>query len=311
MDNTDGLRTFDAAIAIITGAASGIGRALSEELARRGAHVVLADRQIALAQEVVAGISARQGTARAVEIDVTDFSTVERLVQDTAHTHGRLDYLFNNAGLAVGGEAGLYQRKDWQPVLEVNLHGVVNGVQAAYPVMLKQGYGHIVNTASMAGLCPSPMTVSYAATKHAVVGLSTSLRIEAAEAGVRVSVLCPGLIRTQILRGGGKYGKDLMSLSPEQQDKLVERPRPMEPADFARHALNAVASNKAIIIIPGGWKLLWWLNRLSPTLMLWLSRRMYRSIKSRLADTASGTSKEGASHPETGGPEPPPCSGCT
>ena len=141
---------------------------------------------------------------------------------------------------------------------------MVNGVQAAYPVMRTQGYGHIVNTASMAGLCPAPMAVSYAATKHAVVGLSTSLRIEAAEAGLRVSVLCPGFIRTPILRGGGKYGKDLRQLSPEQQDRLVERSRPMEPADFARRALNAVARNQAIIIVPGGWKLLWWLNRLSP-----------------------------------------------
>ena len=249
----------------MTGGASGLGRALSEELARRGAQVVLADRQIELAREVAAGITARQGSAQAVEVDVTDFPAVERLVQDTVQTHGRLDYIFNNAGLAVGGEARLYQREDWQPVLEVNLHGVVNGVQAAYPVMLKQGYGHIVNTASMAGLCPAPMAVSYAATKHAVVGLSASLRIEAAEAGVRVSALCPGFIRTPILRGGGKYGKDLRHLSPEQQDRLVEQTRPMEPADFARQALNAVARNRAIIIVPGGWKLLWWLNRLSPS----------------------------------------------
>ena len=294
MDTADGLRTFDAAVAIITGAASGIGRALSEELARRGAQVVLADRQIELAREVAAGITARQGSAQAVEVDVTDFPAVERLVQDTVQTHGRLDYIFNNAGLAVGGEARLYQREDWQPVLEVNLHGVVNGVQAAYPVMLKQGYGHIVNTASMAGLCPAPLTVSYAATKHAVVGLSTSLRIEAVEAGVRVSVFCPGLIRTQILRGGGKYGKDLMHLSPEQQDRLVKRPRTMDPADFARHALNAVARNKAIIIVPGGWKLLWWLNRLSPAFVLWLIQRRYRSIQRQLADTASGSPQESA-----------------
>ena len=224
---------------------------------------------------------------------MTDFPAVERLVGETLQTHGRLDYLFNNAGLAVGGEAHLYQREDWQLVLAVNLHGVVNGVQAAYPVMRTQGYGHIVNTASMAGLCPAPMAVSYAATKHAVVGLSTSLRIEAAEAGLRVSVLCPGFIRTPILRGGGKYGKDLRQLSPEQQDRLIERSRPMDPADFARRALNAVARNRAIIIVPGGWKLLWWLNRLSPTFVLWLIRRMYRSLKRQLADTASPTSAEG------------------
>lgn len=286
------LRTFQAGVAIVTGAASGIGRAVSEELARRGAHTVLADRQIGLAHEVAAGITAGGGTAGAVEVDVTDFTAVERLVRDTVQTLGRVDYIFNNAGLAVGGEARLYQPEDWRLVLEVNLHGVINGVQAAYPLMLRQGYGHIVNTASMAGLCPAPLAVSYAVTKHAVVGLSTSLRIEAAEAGVRVSVLCPGLIQTPILRGGGHYGKDLMRLSPEQQDSLVRRPRPLDPAEFARQALSAVARNTAIIIVPGGWKLLWWLNRLSPRFMLWLSRRMYRSIQRRLADTVSPPSQQ-------------------
>ena len=154
--------------------------------------------------------------------------------------------------------------------------------KAAYPVMLKQGYGHIVNTASMAGLCPFPMGVSYAATKHAVVGLSTSLRIEAAEAGIRVSVFCPGFIRTQIMYGGGKYGKDLMQVSPETQEKMVQRLNPMDPADFALHALNAVVRNIAIIIVPARWKLFWWLNRLSPSLVLWLSRRVYQWTKKTL-----------------------------
>src|SRR5439155_13844601 len=103
---------------------------------------------------------------------------------------------------------------DWHKVFDVNLRGVVNGVQAAYPVMLRQGFGHIVNTASVAGLLPTPTIVSYCAAKHAVVGLSTSLRVEAAEAGVRVSVLCPGAIKTPILEGG-KYGKMLQPLPPE------------------------------------------------------------------------------------------------
>ena len=285
------LRTFNEAVAIVTGGASGIGRALSQDLARRGAHVVLADRQIELAQEIAAGINASWGTATAAELDVTDFSAVERIVQETVQQHGRLDYIFNNAGLAVGGEVRLYQPEDWKRVLDVNLQGVVNGVQAAYPVMLNQGYGHIVNTASMAGLCPFPMGVSYAATKHAVVGLSTSLRIEAAEVGVRVSVFCPGFIRTQILHGGGKYGKDLMHVPPEVQEKLLQRLNPMDPADFALHALNAVVRNKAIIIVPARWKLGWWLNRLSPSLMLWLGKRIYRKEKQRLAGSTLTHSK--------------------
>ena len=211
------LRTYQEAVAIITGGASGIGRALAEELSRRGAEVVLADRQIELAEEVAEGIREAGGMATAAEVDVTDFAAMQSLVQNTLATLGRLDYFFNNAGIGIGGEVRHYGIEDWHQILDVNLHGVVHGIQAAYPIMIQQGYGHIVNTASMAGLMPAPWSVSYAATKHAVVGLSTSLRIEAAALGVRISVLCPGVIDTPILQSAGKYGKMLQPIAPEVQ----------------------------------------------------------------------------------------------
>jgi short-subunit dehydrogenase len=155
--------------------------------------------------------------------------------------------------------------------LDVNLRGVIHGVQAAYPIMLRQGFGHIVNTASMAGLLPTPLVVGYGATKHAVVGLSTSLRVEAAPAGVRVSVLCPGVIRTPALIDGGKFGKLLQPVPQETQRDLWEAQRPMDPNRFAEKALRAVARNRAIIIIPWWWRIVWWVNRLSPSLGLWLA----------------------------------------
>lgn len=275
-DNT--LRIFDGAVAIITGGASGIGRALAETLARRGASVVLADRQLTVAQEVATGIQESGGKASAAELDVTNFSAVEQLVQETTQAQGRLDYMFNNAGIAIGGEASLYNIDDWKAVLDVNLYGVVNGVQAAYPLMIRQGYGHIVNTASMAGLLPMPMGVSYATTKHAVVGLSKSLRIEAAQHGIRVSAFCPGVIRTPILQGG-KYGKRLQPISKQLEDKILERSRPLDPASFAAKALDALARNSAIIIIPGWWRIFWWMSRLSPSLVSYLSARTYRSMQ--------------------------------
>ena len=278
MERNGTLRIFDGAVALMTGGASGIGRALSEALSRRGASVVIADRQVALAQEVAAGIQERGGKASAVELDVTDFPAVDQLVRATAQAHGRLDYMFNNAGIAIGGEVRVCQIEDWDSVLNVNLHGVVNGVQAAYPVMLSQGYGHIVNTASMAGLLPMPAAVSYATTKHAVVGLSKSLRVEAASYGVRVSVLCPGFIRTPILYGG-KYGKNLQAVPPEVQEEFIRKYRPMEPAVFAEKVLDALARNKALIIVPGWWRLFWWLSRLSPALESALAQRSYRSVR--------------------------------
>jgi len=271
------LRTYQEAVAIITGGASGIGRALAEELSRRGAEVVLADRQIELAEEVAEGIREAGGMATAAEIDVTDFAAMQNLVQNTLATLGRLDYFFNNAGIGIGGEVQHYDIEDWRRILNVNLHGVVHGIQAAYPVMIQQGYGHIVNTASMAGLMPAPWTVSYAATKHAVVGLSTSLRIEAAAVGVRVSVLCPGVIDTPILQGAGKYGKVLQPIAPEVQRAYWQRLRPMPADRIACRTLNALAKNQAIVILPSWWRGIWWLNRLSPSLGLHLSKRLYRA----------------------------------
>jgi NAD(P)-dependent dehydrogenase (short-subunit alcohol dehydrogenase family) len=272
MTQDNRLRTFDGAVAIVTGGASGIGRALGEALARRGAQVVLADLQAGLAEEVAAAIRAGGGRATAAELNVVDFPATERLVRQTADTHGRLDYLFSNAGVGVLGEVRYYEIADWDRVFDVNLRGVVNGVQAAYPIMLRQGFGHIVNTASSAGLWPSPTVVSYCAAKHAVVGLSTALRVEAAAAGVRVSVLCPGVIRTPILEAGGKYGKVLQPLPSDFMKLNFERMRPMPPDRFAAAALRAVARNRAIIVIPTWWKLFWWLNRLSPSLGLYVGK---------------------------------------
>ncbi len=280
---TNGLRTYAGAVAIVTGGASGIGRALGEALARAGAEVVLADLQADLAGEVAEHIRAAGGRASPAPLDVRDFAATEHLVGETVARHGRLDYLFNNAGIGVGGEVRYYRLDDWERVFDVNLRGVVHGIQAAYPIMLKQGFGHIVNTASMAGLMPAPWTVGYAATKHAVVGLSTSLRIEAEPTGVRVSVLCPGVIRTPILEGGGKYGKVLQAVRPEVQRAYWERLRPMPPERLAAHVLKAVRKNRAIIVVPAWWKTLWWLNRLSPALGLYVGRRLFRAANQSLA----------------------------
>jgi NAD(P)-dependent dehydrogenase (short-subunit alcohol dehydrogenase family) len=284
MKRDDSLRTFKESVAIVTGGASGIGRALGEALARRGAHVVLADLQVDLAREVAARIRDNGGQATAEELDVTDFPATNRLVQDTYRGAGRLDYVFNNAGIGIVGEARLYGIEDWYRVLDVNLRGVVHGVQAAYPIMVRQGFGHIVNTASLAGLIPSPLCVGYCTTKHAVVGLSTSLRIEAAAAGVRISVLCPGVIQTPALVDCGKYGKMLEPIPREAQQELWQRQGPMRPDRFAEQALRAVARNSAIIVIPSWWRIVWWLYRLSPALGFYLGawgRRTYLETAQR------------------------------
>ena len=237
----ESIRTFNGATAIVTGGASGIGQALAKELAKHGCEVVLADLQIQRGEEVASGIRASGGKVQALKVDVTDFLAVDQVVQSTFEQTGRLDYIFNNAGIGIGGNVNDFSIEDWKQILDVNLRGVINGVQAAYPIMANQGFGHIINTASMAGLTPSPGVIAYATTKYAIVGLSKSLRAEAASLGVRVSVICPGVIRTPILEGGGEYGKMLTDIPPEKMRRMLEKLRPMDPSIFAVRALNEVA----------------------------------------------------------------------
>lgn len=277
MKSGGAIRVFGGATAIVTGGASGIGRALAEELAKRGCEVVLADRQIELAEEVASGIRTLVGgKATAVNLDVTDFPALQQLVHDSVERTGRLDYMFNNAGIAIGGRVHDYGIQEWNQIIDVNLRGVVNGVQAAYCLMMKQGFGHIVNTASITGLMPTPGQAPYSMTKHAVVGLSLSLRAEAALLGIRVSVLCPGAIRTPILYGGGKYGKMLRDIPQEKIHQMWERLRPMAPDDFAKKVIDSVAKNKPIIVEPSWYRRLWWINRLSPSLGIALAQRSFQ-----------------------------------
>ena len=166
-----------------------------------------------------------------------------------------------------------YELADWDDVIDVNLRGVAHGILAAYPLMISQGFGHIVNTASMAGLNPAPLQISYSATKYAVVGLSRALRLEAKRYGVRVSVVCPGPIRTPILQGG-RYGRFKPGLDAAVIARRFEQLRPMEPPLFARRVLRAVERNRAIIIEPKRWRLAWYLDRLSPWLMEKLAGRL-------------------------------------
>jgi NADP-dependent 3-hydroxy acid dehydrogenase YdfG len=255
-------------IAFITGAASGIGAALAAKLVEGGAPVWIADRQVELAEELAQRLNNGGGKAHAIELDVRSYPSFERTINEVAQQSGRIDYLFNNAGIGVTGEADSFTLDDWNDVFDVNLRGVVHGIQAVYPIMIKQHSGHIVNTASMAGLVTTPGAASYTATKHAVVAISKTLRGEAKRHGVQVSVLCPGAIRTPILTGG-KYGRlNLPRVSDEKILKFWEAFRPMAPEMFAKRALHAVLRGDSIIVVPAWWKALWYLERLSPTLSM-------------------------------------------
>lgn len=259
-------------IAIVTGGASGIGEALCKELAAAGARVIVADIDGDGASRVAGALGA---TATAHELDVCDADAVQALVIETASQHGQLDYMFNNAGIAVIGEVLDTPLEDWYRVFDINVRGVVHGIAAAYPLMVEQGHGHIVNTASLAGLIPSPGLVAYAGTKHAVVGISRSLRIEAAQHGVRVSAVCPGFVKTGIVTNASLHGMDL-----DEAERLP--PFWYGADDCARDALAGVARNQAVIVVTGHGKQLYRLSKYAPRLLEWVARKgMARRLKQR------------------------------
>ena len=272
-------------IAFVTGGASGIGAALATKLVDGGAEVWIADRQIGAAQELAQRLNSGGAKAHAIELDVRSYPSFEGAVAEAVQQSGRIDYLFNNAGIGVSGEIDSYTLDDWNDVFDVNLRGVAHGIQAVYPIMIRQHSGHIVNTASMAGLITSPGLGSYTATKHAVVGISKALRVEAERHGVQVSVFCPGVIRTPIMTGG-QYGRINLSISDEELLKFFERLRPMAPEKFAERALRAVLRGDAIIVVPARWKAFWYLERLSPA----LSMRVAKVTLKRVREMESTTS---------------------
>jgi NAD(P)-dependent dehydrogenase (short-subunit alcohol dehydrogenase family) len=200
---------------------------------------------------------------------VTDQEAVAHLVNEVAGAYGRLDYIFNNAGIGISGYMQDIGQSAWEEMVNINLWGVIYGTQAAYEVMLRQGHGHIVNTASLAGLIPTPTAVPYGVTKHGVVGLSTSLRAEAEPVGINVSVICPGFIDTPIF--------NRMAYHSHNQEKVVAGIRRVSlpsPADCAEAALLGVAANRGIIAVTPMAHLFWGIHRLNPAWLPPLLRQL-------------------------------------
>ncbi|MGY1616723.1 SDR family NAD(P)-dependent oxidoreductase [Geodermatophilus sp. SYSU D00691] len=281
-------------VAIVTGGASGIGRALGAALVRRGDEVVLADLDGPAATAAADRLAATgPGSATAAAVDVRDPAAVADLVSQTARRYGRLDLMVNNAGIGMGGNVEELTVAHWRRVIDVNLLGVVNGVQAAYPLMVRQGHGHIVNTASVGGLLPMPTGAPYATTKWAVVGLSLSLRAEASDKGVQVSVVCPGGVDTPLL--DQRPPADLPPVpSAEARDVRAEITRAsggrlLSPDALAEEVLRGIDRNRALIVVPRQARVLWRLMRLSPPLLT----RLFATMATRTGRAgATGTAPQ-------------------
>lgn len=196
-------------ICVITGASTGIGYGLGVKLLEYGAaRVYFTARTQSTLDEAKARLAPYGERAQFLSVDVTDPEAVKELIARAVRENGRIDFLFNNAGIGQGGPTERASLRAWERVVNTNLWGVIYGVNAVLPVMLEQGFGHIVNTASIQGLVPAPYQTLYSTTKHAVVGLSESLRLEMKSRNIQVSVLCPGAVESEIFhKGGGETPK--------------------------------------------------------------------------------------------------------
>ena len=186
-------------------------------------------------------------------------------VERVEREHG-LDMIFNNAGIAVVGAALDNSLDDWMRTIDINLLGVVHGVHAAYPIFARKRSGYIVNTASLAGLIPSPGLTAYATTKHAVVGLSVSLRAEAAAYGVKVSAVCPGFIDTKILTESKFLGLD------KQETSTKARRVAITADQCAAVVVRGMEKNLPIIAVTNHAKAAWYLHRYAQPVMHWIAK---------------------------------------
>lgn len=194
--------SFENKVAVITGGASGMGRAFADRFGSEGCKVVIADVEDGALDTAVAELKAAGVDATGIKTDVSKASEMETLSAKVLAEFGQVNLLFNNAGVGGGGAMEDLSLQDWEWILGVNLWGVIHGLNAFYPHMLEHGDGHIVNTASIAGMTSYPNMAPYNASKHAVVTISETIYAELREkkSSLGISCLCPGIVRTNIIQ---------------------------------------------------------------------------------------------------------------
>lgn len=250
-------------IAFITGAASGIGRATAILFASEGARVIAADVDSELGRETVRIIKKSGGKAEFIKADVTNSIEVKKVIESTAESFGRLDILFNNAGMHCPSGPLLedIDEKDWDIVLAVNLKGIYLGCKYAIPIMKKQRSGNIISTSSEAGIKAAPGMSAYGASKAAIIHLTKSLAMELASFNIRVNCICPGPVLTPIFgkAHGGRPQLDQIDVRKmtDEIGKNVPLARMGQPEEVAQAALYLVSNDAAYItghalVVDGG-----------------------------------------------------------
>lgn len=259
-------RTFAGKTVLITGAGSGMGRAMALLLAEAGSTCILLDIDAESATETLSLVEARGGRGEAHGQDVADYETYETLAADIQSRHGALDILINNAGIGIAGESLATSPQQWRRIVDVNLLGVVHGCLLFVPAMIDAGRGHVVNMASLASYVAPKEMGAYAATKFAVRGYSEALADELRPHRIPVTIVCPGIIATNITAAMETVGA--MS-TPGRQDKVVEfyKKRNYTAEKAARKILEGVARKKKLLpVSPEAW-FAWYAKRFAPGLL--------------------------------------------
>ncbi len=241
-------------VAFVTGAASGLGFAMSEALGRAGMKLMMADINAQDLAEAVERLRSLQIAVEHVVCDVTSRSAVEAAAAATLAAFGKVHVCINNAGVAVGGALGQISPRDWDWIIDVNLKGVVYGVETFAPLIAHHGEGgHIVNVASMAGMVSPPNMEPYTATKFAVVAMSEGWAQQLAAQNIGVSVLCPGFVRTRIHESGRNrpqaYGESSVAsgLGQTAQDAAQMVMSGIDPGIVGARVVEAIMNNETYV----------------------------------------------------------------
>lgn len=232
-------------VAVVTGAGSGIGEGIARAGVSAGMKVVVADIDMEKARAVAHDLGS---SAMAVEVDVSSLASVEALRDAAVEKFGGVHLLCNNAGVWIGALMQDADIKDWQYLINVNLYGVIHGIKVFLPLLLEQGEGHIVNTASMGGLISGPPEGLYTTTKFAVVGLSEALLMEVAEKGIGVSVLCPGLVDTNLITQSFAVRPRALDSGIDHQQPAPDVASGIAPLVVGEQVLDAVREGGFYII---------------------------------------------------------------